>query len=316
LEAGRGILLREPHFIEVQTMPQAPVETNVQQRFPLIRELGDMQRLAHRQVAGFDLYHHVMAASWLAFFALLAVSYVAFNFAFGLLYLISPGSLANAQPGSIADAFFFSVHAMAAQSYRDIHAATLYGDLLGTAEVMCGLVIIALITSLVFARFSRPKAGIVFSHRAIITTNGDRPALLIRVANQRNNLVIDAEATAMLTHDVQDDTAGFMRRFQDLKFERCRTPFWALTWTLMHPIDRSSPLWGLSHDDLIAQNGEICIAITGIDETLAVPVCGHFSYPAGDILWNHRFADVFSRSKAGRFQIDFGRLNETVTVPE
>lgn len=295
-------------------MPQTEAKTAPERRFPWVREMGDMQRLAHRQVAGFDMYHHLMAVSWPVFFVLLAAAYIAFNFAFGLLYLIMPGSLANAQPGSIADVFFFSVHAMAAQGYRDIHAETLYADLLVTGEVMCGLVMIALITSLVFARFSRPKAGVVFSRQAVITTTGDQPTLLVRVANQRNNLVIDAEASAMLTHDVHDPSGGVMRRFEDLKFVRTRTPFWTLTWTLMHRIDESSPLRGLSHDDLIAKNVEICVAITGIDETLAVPVCGHFSYPANEILWNHRFADVFSWSKAGRFQINFGRLHDTSAV--
>lgn len=295
-------------------MQQAQVKAVAERRFPWVREMGDMQRLAHRQIAGFDLYHHIMAASWPAFFALLAAAYIAFNFAFGLLYLVVPGSLANARPGSVADMFFFSVHAMAAQGYRNIHAATLYADLLVTGEVMCGLVMIALITSLVFARFSRPKAGVVFSRQAVITTTGDQPTLLIRVANQRNNLVIDANVSAMLTHDAHDAFGGITRRFEDLKFVRNCTPFWTLTWTLIHRIDQSSPLWGLSHEDLITKNAEICVAITGIDETLAVPVCGHFSYPANEILWNHRFADVFSWSKAGRFQINFGRLHDTIAI--
>jgi inward rectifier potassium channel len=294
-------------------MPEAKPKPATERRFPRIREMGDMQRLAHRQIAGFDLYHHIMAANWPIFFALLAAAYVVFNFAFGLLYLVEPGSLANARPGSIADAFFFSVHAMAAQGYRDIHAATFYADLLVTGEVMCGLVMIALITSLVFARFSRPKAGIVFSHQAVIDTAGDQPTLLIRVANQRNNLIIDAAASAMITYDLHDGS-GVARRFEDLKFVRSRTPFWTLTWTLMHRIDKSSPLWGWTNDDLIAKNMEICVAITGIDETLALPVCGHFSYPAEEILGDHRFADIFSWSNTGRFQINFGRLHDTVAT--
>ena len=295
-------------------MPQAETKTTAEQRFPSIKELGEPQRLGHRQVAGFDIYHHIMAASWTGFFTVLAMAYVTFNFLFGLLYLIVPGSLANARPGSVADAFFFSVHAMAAQGYRDIHAATLYADLLVTGEVMCGLVVIALITSLVFARFSCPKAGIIFSKQAVITTTDEQPTLLVRVANQRNNLVIDAEATAMITIDLTDPSGGIMRRFEELKFVRCRTPLWTLTWTLMHRIDQSSPLWGKSLEDLVAQNAEIHVAITGIDETLAVPVCGHFSYPAHELLWDHRFADVFGLSKTGHFQIDYARLHETVPV--
>ena len=293
-------------------MPQAETKTTAEQRFPSIKELGELQRLGHRQVAGFDIYHHIMAASWTGFFTVLAMAYVTFNFLFGLLYLIVPGSVANARPGSVADAFFFSVHAMAAQGYRDIHAATLYADLLVTGEVMCGLVVIALITSLVFARFSCPKAGIIFSKQAVITKTDEQPTLLVRVANQRNNLVIDAEATAMITIDLTDPSGGIMRRFEELKFVRSRTPLWTLTWTLIHRIDQSSPLWGKSLEDLVAQNAEIHVAITGTDETLAVPVCGHFSYPAHELLWDHRFADVFGLSKTGHFQIDYARLHETV----
>jgi len=295
-------------------MPQAETKTTAARCFPTIKELGELQRLGHRQVAGFDIYHHIMAASWTVFFTVLAAAYVAFNFIFGLLYLIVPGSLANARPGSVADAFFFSVHAMAAQGYRDIHAATLYADLLVTGEVMCGLVVIALITSLVFARFSCPKAGIIFSKQAVVTTTDEQQTLLVRVANQRNNLVIDAEATAMMTIDLPDPSGGIRRRFEELKFVRGRTPLWTLTWTLMHQIDQSSPLWGKSLEDLVAQNAEIHVAITGIDETLAVPVCGHFSYPAHELLWDHRFADVFGLSKTGHFQIDYARLHETVPV--
>ena len=294
-------------------MPQAESKT-AERHFPTIKELGELQRLGHRQVAGFDIYHHIMAASWTGFFTVLAAAYVAFNFVLGLLYLIVPGSLANARPGSVADAFFFSVHAMAAQGYRDIHAATLCADLLATGEVMCGLVVIAMITSLVFARFSCPKAGIIFSKRAVITTTNEQPTLLVRVANQQNNLVIDARATAMITIDLPDPSGGIMRRFEELKFVRGRTPLWTLTWTLMHRIDQSSPLWGKNLDDLVAQNVEIHVAITGIDETLAVPVCGHFSYPAHELLWDHRFADVFGVSKTGHFQIDYARLHETIPV--
>src|SRR5215469_5677647 len=293
-------------------MPEAETKTSAARRFPTARELRDMQRLAHRQVAGFDIYHHIMAASWPVFFAVLAAAYVVFNLLFGLLYLVVPGSLANARPGSIADVFFFSVHAMAAQGYRDIHATTLYADLLVTAEVMCGLVIIALVTSLLFARFSRPKAGIIFSKRAIITTADEQPTLLIRVANSRLNLVIDAEATASFSHVRSDRSGNVMRRFEDLKFVRSRTPFWLFTWTLMHRIDQSSPLWGMSREDLIAQNVEISVAITGIDETLAVPVCGQFTYLPHELLWNHRFADIFSLSKTGHFHLNYAHLHETV----
>jgi len=289
-------------------------ETTFPRRFPGVREMSDMQRLAHRQIAGFDIYHHIMAASWPVFFGLLVAAYVAFNFAFGFLYFIVPGSLANARRGSIADTFFFSVHSMVGQGYRDVHAATLYADLLVTSEVMCGLIMIAFITSLVFARFSRPKSGVVFSRQAVITRTGEESLLMMRVANQRNNLVIDAEVTAMITHDVHDASGSVTRRFEDIKLVRHRTPFWTLTWTLVHRIDQSSPLWGLNHEDLIAQNVEICVAVTGIDETLAVPVCGQYAYPAEEILWNRRFADVFSWSQSGDFQIDFGRLHETATV--
>ena len=295
-------------------MSEKQATTAPARRIPSSRDMDELQQLAHREVAGVDIYHHVMAANWPAFFAMLAAAYVAFNVVFGFLYFIVPGSLANARPGSFADVFFFSVHAMAAQGYRDVHAASFYADILGTAEVMCGMVMIAFVTSLVFARFSRPKAGIVFSQKAVISAAGEEATLMMRVANQRKNFVIDAEATVMLAHDVHDASGSVTRRFEDIKLVRHQTPYWTLTWTLMHRIDKSSPLWGLTHEDLILQNAEICIAITGIDETLAVPVCGRYDYPAKEIMWNCRFADVFSWSDTGRCQITFSQLHKTVTT--
>jgi inward rectifier potassium channel len=283
-------------------------------RFPTIRELGKWQRIAHRQVAGFDVYHHIMAVSWPVFFALLAAAYIAFNFAFGLLYLIEPGSLANARPGSIADVFFYSVHAMAAQGYRDVRAATLYADLLVTGEVMCGMTMVAFITSLVFARFSRPKAGVVFSSYAVICHTDGEPTLLIRAANQRNNLVMDAKASVVLVRTEVSAEGNPRRRFIDLALVRDHVPIWMVTWTFMHRIDKSSPLYGLTRDDLIAQEAEFNIALTGIDETLALLVCAQHSYTAKEVLWNHQYADVLGVTKDGSVRVDFSHLHETKPV--
>jgi inward rectifier potassium channel len=280
-------------------------------RFSTTRELGTMQRIAHRQVAGFDVYHYIMGLSWPAFFGVLAAAFIVFNFAFGLLYLIEPGSLTNARPGSVADVFFFSVHAMAAQGYRDVHAATLYADLLVTAEVMCGMTMIAFITSLVFARFSRPKAGVVFSRNAVVCHNDGDLMLLIRVTNQRKNLVMDAKASIMLVRSEITAEGNAHRRFIDLALVRDHVPIWMITWTFMHRIDKSSPLYGLTHDDLVAQEAEFSIALTGIDEILALPVCSQHSYVAEDVLWNHRHADVIGMGKDGNVRVDFGQLHET-----
>ena len=261
-----------------------------------------------------DFYHRALTIGWLGFFALGSGVYVAANVGFAALYLLQPGSILNARPGAFNDAFFFSVQTMATIGYGVMSPATLYANLLMTLETAVGLMLIALATGLVFARFSRPTARVIFSRVAVVGPHNGTPTLSARVANQRHNQILAAEASMTLVRDEQTAEGEMIRRFYDLKLRRDRSPIFALTFTVMHEIDEDSPLRGLSAAALGELNAEIVVTASGIDETLVQPVHARASYLPQEILWDHRFVDIMGWTEDGRRAIDYRRFHDTVSL--
>lgn len=285
-------------------------------RFFSAREFQAVQRIAHRQVARYDIYHHLRRIGWLPFFALLAAAYLVLNLIFGLLYFVQPESVANLRPGIFMDAFFFSTATVAGIGSGTMHTATLYGNVIQMSEVMLRIGLIPIVIALIMARFSRPVSGVLFSNVAVVAPQDGVAKLIFRVVSQRRNVMINGQANAMLVRTERSKEGTLMRRFVDLKLERSHLPMWLLTWTVTHRIDETSPLYGLTRDDLIAQQAEIAIAVGGIDETLAQSVHAYHCYEAEEIIWDRRFSDVFVRTPDGRFSIDFGRLNRTLPLSD
>jgi inward rectifier potassium channel len=261
-----------------------------------------------------DLYHRTLTISWPGFFAIGAATYIVANFVFAALYLLQPGSIAQAHPGSFADAFFFSVQTMATIGYGVMSPATVYANLLMTLETAVGLMFVALTTGLVFARFSRPTARVLFSSVAVVGPYNGVPTLSIRIANQRKNQMLAAEVSMTLVRDELSDEGELSRRFYDLALVRDRSPVFALTFRVMHPIDRDSPLYGLNYETLAEQHAEIVVIAGGVDETLVQPVNARTSYLPHEILWSHRFVDIFGWTEDGRRAIDYRRFHDTVRI--
>jgi inward rectifier potassium channel len=261
-----------------------------------------------------DLYHRTLTMSWPSFFAVGSLAYIVANVMFALLYLLQPGSIAQAKPGSITDAFFFSVQTMATIGYGVMSPATLYANLLMTVETAVGLMFVALTTGLVFARFSRPTARVLFSRVAVVGPYNGVETLSIRIANQRKNQLLAAEVTMTLVRDEVSEEGELSRRFYDLALVRDRSPVFALTFRVMHLIDRDSPLYGMTYEKLAEQHAEIVVIAGGVDETLVQPVSARTSYLPHEILWAHRFADIFGWTEDGRRAIDYGRFHDTVRL--
>jgi inward rectifier potassium channel len=261
-----------------------------------------------------DLYHRILTIGWLTFFALWSAFYIAANVIFAALYLLQPGSVAKAHAGSFIDAFFFSVQTMATIGYGVMSPATFYANLLMTLETAVGLMIVALTTGLVFARFSRPTARVLFSSVAVVGPYNGIPTLSIRLANQRQNQLLAAEVTMTLVRDETSAEGELTRRFYDLALVRDRSPVFALTFRVMHPIDADSPLHGMTYEKLAEQHAEIVVIAGGIDETLVQPVSARTSYLPHEILWAHRFVDIFGWTEDGRRAIDYGRFHDTVRL--
>jgi inward rectifier potassium channel len=271
-----------------------------------------IERVGLKHTGYRDAYHYMMTmpVGWLL--ATIISVYLLANGLFALLYLMFPGSIANAQPGSFSDAYFFSVQTMATIGYGALVPSGLAGNIVVTAETVFGMLTVALSAGIVFARVSRPTARMMFSDIAVIGARNGKRTLMFRVANRRRNQIVEAEIHVSVLRLERTEEGEEIRRFHDLKLERSRTPIFALSWTVLHVIDRDSPLYGLDHDALKADDVEIICSIAGIDETFAQPVHARFGYAPDDIRWNTRFADIMLRREDGTPFIDYTRFHDTV----
>lgn len=257
-----------------------------------------------------DLYHWLLMISWPGFFALISLLYSVTNALFAVAYLAGGDCIANARPGSFQDAFFFSVQTMATIGYGAMYPRTDYANSIVALEALFGLVGVAMVTGLAFTRFSRPTARVIFSRVALITLENGVPTFMYRTANQRKNQILEAQQTVTLARDEVNAEGQYMRRFYNLNLVRNQTPIFALTWTVMHPIDENSPLYGLTAADLETQAIEIIVTLTGLDETVSQTVHARHSYIAQEILWDVRFTDILSKMPDGRRSVDYSRFHD------
>lgn len=261
-----------------------------------------------------DLYHLILTLSWPQFFALVFCFYLAVNAIFAFAFLVIPGSIANATPGSFADAFFFSIETLATVGYGYMNPHTMYGHTVAAVEILVGITIFAVVTGLVFARFSRPTARVVFSRNAVIDSFNGQPTLMLRAGNQRHNQILEASANLSFVRDETTSEGQPFRRFYDLLLVRSRSPAFALSWTIMHTIDASSPLQGMSQDGLSDCTASLAVTITGLDETIMQAVHARHDYKASDILPGHRFVDLFVTNAEGEPLVDLSRIHDVTPI--
>jgi inward rectifier potassium channel len=264
--------------------------------------------------ASISPYHALLSMSWGAYLSLASFSYLAVNAFFAYAYLLcGPEALAGVREGQVHNAFlrayFFSVQTLATIGYGHISPSGLPANFLVTIESLVGLLGFALVTGLLFARVSQPTAKILFSDTAIIAPYKGITAFEFRIANQRSNQIIELEAKVIYSRIERSDGAD-VRRFYDLSLERGKVAFFPLSWTIVHPIDASSPLQGLTDKDLRETDAEFLILLTGIDETFSQTVHARSSYKPHEIVWNAKFINIFNRASGdGQLTIDVSRIN-------
>jgi inward rectifier potassium channel len=258
-----------------------------------------------------DFYHGILTASWPLFFLELLAAFVVVNLFFAMLYAGDPGGIANARPGSFADAFFFSVQTLGTLGYGVMAPKTLYTNLLVTVESFSGILTIALFTGIIFARFSHPQARVVFSRVAVVTRFDGVPTLMFRAANQRGNSILDAEVHVSLASQYTTREGVNMRRFQELALVRPRNPLFALSWTVMHTLDQTSPLFGLGLAEMLERDMELVVMLSGTDETIHDRIYARHSYVAEEVLWERRFVDVVSVTPSGQRMVDLHHFHDT-----
>ncbi|WP_333207860.1 MULTISPECIES: ion channel [unclassified Microcoleus] len=261
-----------------------------------------------------DLYHKLLTLSWPQFFMLISLSYLVMNGLFALAYLAGGDCIANARHGSLKDAFYFSVQTMATIGYGTMFPRTDYANTIVAIEAFFGLWAVAMVTGLAFSKFSRPSARVIFSRVAVIAPFNGVPTLMYRAGNQRFNQILEAQQGVTLIRDEVTPEGEYMRRFYDLQLMRNQSRIFSLTWTVMHAIDESSPLYQLTAKDLIEQEAEIVITLTGIDETVSQTINARHSFVASEIMWNMRFVDIILRTPDGGRVVDYTRFHDVKPI--
>lgn len=258
-----------------------------------------------------DLYHYLLTSSWAALLGFVLIAYGGANLVFAAIYLLA-GGVAGARAGSFADMFFFSVQTMATIGYGKMTPDSVFTNVMVSLEALFGLVGLAMMTGLMFAKFSRPTARVRFSRVAVVSRRDGLPSLMFRMANLRANRIVEAEIHVVLARMERTPEGEELRRFYDLAMARNRSALFALSWTAVHPIVEGSPFAGQTRESLLAQDAEIVVSLIGLDETFSQTVHARKSYHAEDILWGRHFADILSFRPDGSIQIDYSSFDETV----
>jgi inward rectifier potassium channel len=319
-ESGlQGIMAAPPH-----SQPQEPADLG----FGTVVGGAKQRRLVNRdgtftsRRVGFGAlsylngYHALLTISWPRFLALVSVSYGAVNALFaGAFLMCGSDALRGLAPhemgGQFLRAFFFSVETFATIGYGQVYPVGAAANWLVTVEAFCGLLFVALLTGIVFARFARPTAAVMFSDVAVVAPYQGKTGFMFRISNARSNQLMELEAKILFSR-----LDGGGRRYDQLKLERTKVVFFPLSWTVVHPIDESSPLWQKTHDELVAEDAEFDILMSGIDETFSQEVHARSSYKPHEIVFGRKFSNVYNPvGPDGTITIDISRLSETEEAP-
>jgi inward rectifier potassium channel len=259
-----------------------------------------------------DISHRCMTASWPAFIGGAAMIFVAFNAVFAVFYWIGDQPISNVPGSAYIDYLYFSIETLSTAGYGDMHPQTHYGHFIATVELFTGIFSMSLMTGLIFARFSRPNARLLFADHPVISDHEGEPTLMVRFANERHNIIGNATAKLWLLRNVVSKEGQSLRRFFELPLVRNEHPALALSWTLYHVLDEKSPLYGLDENDYGAFKVSLVVVVTGYDVVAAQTIHARRSYDHTDIRFGQRYADILDTSEDGRLRIDYGKFHETL----
>jgi inward rectifier potassium channel len=282
---------------------------------PRVRQIGGRRIIAEGLETNLwkDVYFNAMTMSWPVFIAVLWAAFVAINFVFAVIYDLGDKPIANAREG-LADLFFFSVETVATVGYGDMHPQTDYGHIVATVENFVGMLALATMTGLVFARISRPRARLIFSQYPVVAPHDGVPTLMFRMANARSNFISEATAKTWMISATMSQEGRRLVSFQPMRLVKSENPTLALSWVLFHPIEADSPLFGMDEATLVASEINFVISIVGFDETSGQTVHARDVIAAQDVRFGHEYEDIISIDESGMRHIDYAKINETRPV--
>jgi inward rectifier potassium channel len=258
-----------------------------------------------------DVYRWLLGLSWPQFAAFVATVYIGLNLLFAVLYSLEQNSIAGRTSHWFLDCFFFSVQTLATVGYGHMYPQTLYAHVITTVEIMTGVFLLAVMTGLIFVRFSRPIARVVFSRSIVIAPLNGRPTLMVRVGNENQHSMVEAEFRIMFSRDEQLREGGDFRYFYHLKLQFDRLTVFPAALTLRHTIDEKSPLFGATLESLEEARALFFVSVVGIDPVIAAAVQAQKDYTWRDIRYGERFVEIYTEHGGGRLTVDYGRIHET-----
>lgn len=261
-----------------------------------------------------DLYHYLVRTPWPVLLLLVLGAFTIGNAIFGFIYWID-GGVDGPRPNSYPNMFFFSVQTMATIGYGVLHPTTFLANALVSIEALMGLMGLAMMTGLVFAKFSLPSARVRFSRYAVISRRDGVPSLMFRTANLRESRILEAQIHLVFARIETTAEGEKLRRFYDLQLQRERTALFTLSWTAVHQLIAPSPLVGETPESLKASGAMLVISLTGLEETFSQTVNARNYYGADDILWGKRLADITTFGPDGEPILDYSRFDEVVDAP-
>ena len=271
-----------------------------------------IQVVGARRVVG-DWYHALLRMTWIALVAFIAGAFLLINAVFALAYFFA-GGIAHARPGSFLDAFYFSVQTMGTIGYGAMYPESNAANVIMVAQTVVSLIVTALATGLVFSKFARPIGRVAFSRYAAIGPMDGAPTLMLRVGNERGNSIVEASVHVTVSRTVRTKEGMLFYKLLDLKLVRERSPAVTRSWTVLHVIDRESPLFGATPESLAAEEVELLVTISGTDDTSYQPVHARHQYEDKDIVWGARHADILSETPDGDLVLDVGRFHDVVAT--
>jgi inward rectifier potassium channel len=280
---------------------------------PRVVRLGSREVIAEGLRLSFwaDISHRCMTASWPAFIGGAVLVFIVFNAVFAVFYWIGNQPISNVPAGDYIDYLYFSIETLSTAGYGDMHPQTHYGHFIAAVELFTGIFSMSLMTGLIFARFSRPNARLLFADNPVISHHEGKRTLMIRFVNERHNIISNATAKLWLLKNMVSIEGQPLRRFYELPLVRNEHPALALSWTLYHVIDEESPLYGLDADALETSDVTLVVVVSGYDVVAAQTVHARKPYDHSDIRFGHRYADIIGTTEDGRIKIDYGRFHET-----
>ncbi|PYJ77995.1 MAG: ATP-sensitive inward rectifier potassium channel 10 [Verrucomicrobia bacterium] len=262
-----------------------------------------------------DVYRWLLGLNWPRFAVFVAVVYIGLNLLFAALYSLQQDSIAGSTGGHwFFDCFFFSIQTLATVGYGHMYPQTLYAHIISTIEIMTGVFLLAVMTGLIFVRFSRPIARVVFSRSIVIAPLNGRPTLMVRVGNENQHSMVEAEFRIMFSRDEPLLEGGDFRYFYVLKLHFDRLTVFPAALTLRHTIDEKSPLFGATPESLEARRVLFLVSVIGIDPVIAAPVQMQKDYTWHDVRFGERFVEIYTELEPGRLSVDYGRLHDTEPV--